>query len=127
MDIKLLQLSSLPSREAETYEQMSAYGNHYRVENEEDEPRFVTQDYDIASISGAQEGRNARVCMVEILKESIVVWYLVQRKVVSRGSWIYNDPGPQSSTKVDQYGFTMVFFRSQIARRELYALLAIVR
>jgi hypothetical protein len=30
VDIELLRLSALPSREAETYQQMWAYGNHYR-------------------------------------------------------------------------------------------------
>ena len=32
--IDLQRLSVLPSRQAETYQQMWAYGNHYRVENE---------------------------------------------------------------------------------------------
>ena len=128
VDIDLLRLSSLPSREAEFYQQMWAYGNHYRVYHEGDERAFVTQDYGIASIFGAEEGQNARVSMVGVLKEIIVVRYSVQRRVVFRGSWIRNDPGPQSSTKVDQYGFTIVRFNDRIARDlEPYVLPATIR
>ena len=47
VDIELLRMSALPSREAETYQQMWAYGNHYRVVNEGDSSAFVTQDCDI--------------------------------------------------------------------------------
>ena len=101
VDIDLLRLSSLPSREAEIYQQMWAYGNHYRVYNEGDERGFVTQDYGIASIFGAEEGQSAGVSMVGVLKEIIVVRYSAQRRVVFRGSWIRNAPGAQSSTKVD--------------------------
>jgi hypothetical protein len=54
IDIELLRLSGLPSREAETYQQMWAYGNHYRVAPEGEETGFVTQDYGIASIFGAR-------------------------------------------------------------------------
>lgn len=128
VDIELLRLSSLPSREAETYTQMWAYGNHYRVVSEGGEPGFVTQDSGIASIFGADEGRNAGVSMVGILKEIIVVRYSAQRRVVFRGSWIRNDPGPRSSTIVDQYGFTMVRFNDRVARnKEPYVLPATVR
>ena len=56
VDIELLRLSALPSRDAETYQQMWAYGNHYMVVNEGDNVGFVTQDYGIASIFGAEEG-----------------------------------------------------------------------
>ena len=128
VDIELLRLSALPSREAETYQQMWAYGNHYRVMTEGEEHGFVTQDYGIASIFGAEEGRSAGLSMVGILKEIIVVRYSAQRRVVFRGSWIRNDPGPRSSTKVDQYGFTTVRFNDRIARnREPYVLPATVR
>ena len=128
VDIELLRLSGLPSREAETYQQMWAYGNHYRVVTEGEEVGFVTQNYGIASIFGAEEGRSAGVSMVGILKEIIVVRYSAQRRVVFRGSWIRNDPGPRSSTKVDQYGFTTVRFNDRIARnREPYVLPATVR
>ena len=128
IDIELLRLSCLPSRHAETYQQMWAYGNHYRVVNEGEERDFVTQDYGIASIFGAEEGRSAGVSMVGILKEIIVVRYSAQRRVVFRGSWIRNDPGPHASTKVDEYGFTMVRFNDRIARnREPYVLPATVR
>jgi hypothetical protein len=128
VDIDLLRLSSLPSKDAETYTQMWAYGNHYRVVNERDELGFVTQDYGIASIFGAEEGRSAGVTMVGILKEIIVVWYSAQRRVIFRGSWIRNDPGPRASTRVDQYGFTVVRFNDRIARdREPYVLPATVR
>ena len=128
VDIDLLRLSALPSKEAETYQQMWAYGNHYRVLNEGDELGFVTQDYGIASIFGAEEGRSAGVTMVGVLREIIVVRYSAQRRVVFRGSWIRNDPGPRSSTKVDQYGFTVVRFNDRIARdREPYVLPATVR
>ena len=128
VDIELLRLSGLPSREAETYQQMWAYGNHYRVLTEGQELGFVTQDYGIASIFGAEEGQSAGVSMVGILKEIIVVRYSAQRRVVFRGSWIRNDPGPRSATKVDQYGFTMVRFNDRIARnREPYVLPATVR
>ena len=54
VDIELQRLSVLPSRLADTYQQMWAYGNHYRVENEGGEHGFVTQDYGIASIFGAE-------------------------------------------------------------------------
>ena len=128
VDIDLQRLSVLPSRQAETYQQMWAYGNHYRVENEGHEVGFVTQDYGIASIFGAEDGRGAGVSMVGVLKEIIVVRYSAQRRVVFRGSWIRNDPGPRSSTKVDQYGFTIVRFNDRIAReREPYVLPATVR
>ena len=128
VDIDLLRLSSLPSKEAETYQQMWAYGNHYRVENEGDGVGFVTQDYGIASIFGAEEGQSAGVTMVGVLKEIIVVRYSAQRRVVFCGSWIRNDPGPRASTKVDQYGFTVVRFADRIARdREPYVLPATIR
>ena len=128
VDIDLLRLSALPAKEAETYQQMWAYGNHYRVMNEGDRSGFVTQDYGIASIFGAEEGRSAGVTMVGVLKEIIVVRYSAQRRVVFRGSWIRNDPGPRASTKVDQYGFTVVRFADRIARdREPYVLPATVR
>ena len=128
VDIELQRLSALPSRHAETYQQMWAYGNHYRVVNEGVEHGFVTQDYGIASIFGAEEGQSAGVSMVGVLKEIIVVRYSAQRRVVFRGSWIRNDPGPRSSTKIDQYGFTMVRFNDRIARaREPYVLPATVR
>jgi hypothetical protein len=128
VDIELLRLSALPSREAETYQQMWAYGNHYRVVNEGEESAFVTQDYGIASIFGAEEGRSAGVSMVGVLKEIIVVRYSAQRRVVFRGSWIRNVPGPRSSTKIDQYGFTVVRFNDRVAReREPYVLPATVR
>ena len=128
VDIELLRLSALPSRDAETYQQMWAYGNHYRVANEGDNDGFVTQDYGIASIFGAEEGQSAGVSMVGVLKEIIVVRYSAQRRVVFRGSWIRNDPGPRSSTKVDQYGFTMVRFNDRIPRNtEPYVLPATVR
>ena len=128
VDIDLLRLSALPSREAETYQQMWAYGNHYRVANEVGRVGFVTQDYGIASIFGAEEGRSAGVTMVGVLKEIIGVRYSAQRRVVFRGSWIRNDPGPRASTKVDQYGFTVVRFADRIARnREPYVLPATVR
>jgi hypothetical protein len=128
VDIELLRLSSLPSREAETYQQMWAYGNHYRVFAEGEEHGFLTQDYGIASIFGAEEGRTAGVSMVGVLKEIIVVRYSAQRRVVFRGSWIRNDPGPRSSTQVDKYGFTTVRFNDRIARnREPYVLPATVR
>ena len=128
VDIELLRLSALPSSAAETYQQMWAYGNHYRVANEGDEHGFVTQDYGIASIFGAEEGRSAGVNMVGVLKEIIVVRYSAQRRVVFRGSWIRNDPGPRSSTKVDQYGFTVVRFNDRIPRNmEPYVLPATVR
>ena len=66
--------------------------------------------------------------MVGVLKEIIVVRYSAQRRVVFRGSWIRNDPGPCASTKVDQYRFTVVRFADRIARdREPYVLLATVR
>ena len=128
VDTDLLRLSALPSKDAETYQQMWAYGNHYRVVNEGGEHGFVTQDYGIASIFGAEEGRSAGVTMVGVLKEIIVVRYSAQRRVVFRGSWIRNDPGPRCSTKVDQYGFTVVRFSDRIARnREPYVLPATVR
>lgn len=128
VDIELLRLSVLPSIHAENYQQMWAYGNHYRVETDEDECGFVTQDYGIASIFGAEEGRSAGVSMVGVLKEIIVVRYSAQRRVVFRGSWIRNDPGPRASTKVDQYGFTIVRFNDRIARNtEPYVLPATVR
>ena len=128
VDIELLRLSALPSREAESYQQMWAYGNHYRVVQEGDESAFVTQDYGIASIFGAEDGQSAGVSMVGVLKEIIVVRYSAQRRVVFRGSWIRNDPGPRSSTKVDQYGFTVVRFNDRVAReREPYVLPATVR
>ena len=88
VDIELQRLFVLPSRQAETYQQMWAYGNHYRVENEGVEVGFVTQDYGIASIFGAEDGRSTWVSMVGILKEIIVVPYPAQRRVVFRGSWI---------------------------------------
>ena len=128
VDIALLRLSALPSRDAESYQQMWAYGNHYRVENERDNLGFITQDYGIASIFGAEEGRSAGVSMVGVLKEILVVRYSAQRRVVFRGSWIRNDPGPRSSTQVDQYGFTVVRFNDRIPRnREPYVLPATVR
>jgi hypothetical protein len=96
VDIELLRLTGLPSRQAETYQQMWPYGNHYRVVNEGEELGFVTQDYGIASIFGAEEGRSAGVSMVGILKEIIVVRYSAQRRVVFRGSWAtgFNQGGP---------------------------------
>ena len=128
VDIELQRLSALPSRQAKTYQQMWAYGNHYRVETEGVAGGFVTQDYGIASIFGAEEGRSAGVSMVGILKEIIVVRYSAQRRVVFRESWIRNDPGPQSSTKIDQYGLTVVRFNDRVARnREPYVLPATVR
>ena len=68
VDIEPLRLSALPSRDAETYLQMWAYGNHYRVANETDNLGFVTQDYGIANIFGAEEGRGAGLSMVGVLK-----------------------------------------------------------
>jgi hypothetical protein len=66
--------------------------------------------------------------MVRVLREIIVVRYSAHMRVVFRGSWIRNDPGPRSSTKVDQYGFTMVRFNDQIARgMKPYVLPATVR
>lgn len=66
--------------------------------------------------------------MVGVLKEIIVVRYLAQRRVIFRISWIRNDHGPRSSTKVDQYGFTMVRFNDRIPRNtEPYVLPATVR
>ena len=66
--------------------------------------------------------------MVGVLKEIIVVRYSAQRRVLFRGSWIRNDPGPHASTKVDQYGFTVVCFADRIARdMEPYVLPATVR
>ena len=128
VDIELQRLSVIPSRQAETYQQMWAYGNHYRVENEGDAVGFVMQDYGIASIFGAKEGQSAGVSMVGVLEEIIVVRYSIQRRVVFRGSWIRNDLGPRSSTKIDQYGFTMERFNDRVARnREPYALPASVR
>ena len=128
VDIELQRLSVLPSRQADTYQQMWAYGNHYRVENERGELGFVTQDYGIASIFGAEPGHSAGISMVGILKEIIVVRYSAQRRVVFRGSWIRNDIGPRSSTKIDQYGFTTVRFNDRVARnREPYVLPATVR
>ena len=128
VDIELQRFSALPSRHAETYQQMWAYGNHFRVENDGVDNGFVTQDYDIASIFGAEEGRTAGLSMVGVLKEIIVVRYSAQRRVVFRGSWIRNDPGPRSSTKIDQYGFTTVRFNDRVARnREPYVLPATVR
>ena len=98
------------------------------MENEGGEPGFVTQDYGIASIFGAEEGRSAGLSMVGVLKEIIVVRYSAQRRVVFRGSWIRNDFGPRSSTKIDQYGFTVVRFNDRVARnREPYVLPATVR
>ena len=94
----------------------SKCGNHYSVYHEGDERGFVTQDYGIANIFGAEKGQSAGVSMMGVLKEIIVVRYLAQRRVVFRGSWIRNDLGPQSSTKVDQYGFTIVHFNDRIAR-----------
>ena len=127
VDIELQRLSALPSRHAETYQQMWAYGNHYRVLNDGDEHGFVTQDYGIANIFGA-EGGSAGVSLVGVLKEIIVVRYSAQRRVVFRGSWIRNDGGPRSSTKIDQYGFTLVRFNDRIARdREPYVLPTTVR
>ena len=128
VDIELLRLSTLPSREAEVYQQMWAYGNHYRVYHEGDERGFATQDYGIAIIFGAEEGQSAGVSMVGVLKEIIVVRYSAQRRVVFRGSWIRNDPRPHSSTKVDQYGFTIVRFNDRIAKDlEPYVLPATIR
>jgi hypothetical protein len=99
-----------------------------QVVNEGEESTFVTQDYGIASIFGAEEGRSAGVSMVGVLKEIIVVRYSAQRRVVFRGSWIRNAPGPRSSTKLDEYGFTVVRFNDRVAReREPYVLLATVR
>jgi hypothetical protein len=107
---------------------MWAYGNHYRVENERVEHGFVTQDYGIASIFGVDEGWSAGVSMVGVLKEIIVVRYSTQRRIVFCGSWIRNDSEPWSSTKIDQYGFTMVRFNDRIARnREPYVLPATIR
>ena len=128
VDIELLRLSVLPSTHAENYQQMWAYGNHFRVEHAEDGRGFVTQDFGIASIFGAEEGRSAGVHMVGVLKEIIVVRYSAQRRVVFRGSWIRNEHGPRVSTKVDQYGFTIVRFNDRVARnREPYVLPATVR
>ena len=128
VDIELQRLSVLPSRQAESYQQMWAYGNHFRVENERAEGGFVTQDFGIASIFGAEDGRSAGVSMVGVLKEIIVVRYSAQRRVVFRGSWIRNDHGPRSSTKIDQYGFTTVRYNDRIARDlEPYVLPATVR
>ena len=127
VDIELQRLSVLSSRQADTYQQMWAYGNHYRVESEGAEHGFVTQDFGIASIFGAEEGRCAGLSMVGVLKEIIVVRYSAQRRVVFRSSWIRNDLGPRSSTKIDQYGFTMVRFNDRVARdREPYVLPATV-
>lgn len=107
---------------------MWVYGNHYRVSNKVGRVGFVTQDYGIASIFGAEEGRSAGVTMVGVLKEIIVVRYSAQRRVVFHGSWIRNDPGPRASTKIDQYGFTVVRFADRVARdREPYVLPTTVR
>jgi hypothetical protein len=73
---------------------MWAYVNHYRVVNEGDELGFVTQDYGIVIIFGAEEGRNAGLAMVEVLREIIVVRYSAHRRVVFCESWIRNVPGP---------------------------------
>lgn len=128
VDIELQRLSALPSGHAETYQSMWAYGNHYRVLNDGAEHGFITQDYGIASVFGADEGQSAGLSMVGILKEIIVVRYSAQRRVVFRGSWIRNEGGPRSSTKVDQYGFTMVRFNDRLPRdREPYVLPATVR
>ena len=86
VDIELRRLSVLPSRDAETYQQMWAYGNHYRVENEREQHGFVTQDYGIACMFGAEEGQSAGLRLVGVLKEIIVVRYSAQRRVVFHGS-----------------------------------------
>jgi hypothetical protein len=123
VDIDLLRLSAIPSKEAEIYQQMWAY----RMVNKANGHEFVTQDYGIANIFGAEEGRSAGVTMVGVLKDIIVVQYSTQRKVVFCGSWIRNDLGPRASTKVDQYGFNVVRFSDRTATdREPYLLPTIV-
>lgn len=73
VDIELRRLSQLPSVNAESYKQMWAYGNHYRVHQENAEFGSMTQDYGIACVFGAEEGRSARVSMVGVLKDIKVV------------------------------------------------------
>lgn len=128
VDIELRRLSQLPSANAESYKQMWAYGNHYRVQKEDAEVGFMTQDYGIACVFGAEEGRSAGVSMVGVLKDIIVVRYSARRRVVMQGSWIRNAGGNQPSTKVDKYGFTTVRYNDRIAAlREPYVLPATVR
>lgn len=128
VDIELRRLSQLPSVNAESYKQMWAYGNHYRIHEENMELGFMTQDYGIACVFGAEDGQSAGLSMVGVLKDIIIVRYLARRRVVMRGSWIRNTGGNRSSTKVDDYGFTMVRYNDRIAAlHEPYVLPATVR
>ena len=56
VDVELCRLSELPSVEAESYKQMWAYGNHYQVHEEGNGNGYITQDYGIACMFGAEDG-----------------------------------------------------------------------
>jgi len=48
------------------------------------------------------------VNLVGVLMDIIVVCYSTKKRVVMQGSWIQNNGGDWPSTKVDEYGFTIV-------------------
>jgi len=93
VDVELRRLSELPSVHVELYKHMWAYGNHYSVEEEEEEIEYVIQDYGIACSFGAEDGRTPCMNMVGVLEDIIVVRYSTQRRVVMKGSWIRNRGG----------------------------------
>lgn len=128
VDVELRRLSEMPSVNAESYKHMWAYGNHYRVEEEGLQAGYVTQDYGIACAFGAEDGQGASMSMIGVLKDIIVVRYSARRRVVMKGSWIRNNVGERLSTRVDEYGFTIVRFNDRIAgHQEPYVLPATVR
>jgi len=43
---------------------------------------YVTQDYEIVCAFGSEEGHNAGMNIVEVLKDIIIVRYSVRRRVV---------------------------------------------
>jgi hypothetical protein len=128
LDIELRRLSHLPSRRAETYKQMWAFGNHYRVLEHENENGYVTSDFGLASTFGGDDAGGPGAVRFGILKEIIVVRYSARRWVVMRGHWIRGGEGIRPAMKEDEYGFQLVRYndRDRI-HQEPYVLPSTVR
>ena len=116
VDVDLALMCDLPSRNAEEYPAMWAYGNHYRCLPEEESTTHETFDSGVFVMSpqgcraSAQDTNivEADLPYIGILKKIVVVTYITLRMTVMKCSWIRPNLGRNPTVRQDDHGFWMV-------------------
>ena len=105
-------MSWLPSRRVCSFRSMSAYGSHFRVEEEGGGPQHVTFDCGVAELESSNEndhcsgqGGLVKLVRVGILKDILVLKYINTNIVLMVVSWVAKDTEMQPRLRRDEHGF----------------------